>query len=105
MKHDTCQTRALPPNPPLFHLPQNPSATELAISAEARTHQNQHFFSTLLDPYIIKPGTPADAASGVSGRRHESADFGGEKSGEFDRRRVFALRPDDLQADRQSLPG
>ena len=48
MKHDTCQTRALPPNPPLFHLPQNPSATELAISAEARTHQNQHFFSTLL---------------------------------------------------------
>jgi hypothetical protein len=33
-------------------------------------------------------------------RRHEAADLRREQPGEFDRRRVFALRPDDLQADR-----
>ena len=33
-------------------------------------------------------------------RRREAADLSREQPGEFDRRRVFALRPDDLQADR-----
>jgi hypothetical protein len=33
-------------------------------------------------------------------RRHEAADLGREQPGEFDRCRVLALRPDDLQGDR-----
>src|SRR5437868_11444554 len=42
---------------------------------------------------------------GACRRRREAADLGGEQPGEFDRRRVLALRPDDLQADWQSLCG
>jgi 2-keto-4-pentenoate hydratase len=36
------------PRPHPFNPPQNASATALPITAEARTRQNQYFFSTLL---------------------------------------------------------
>ena len=35
----------------------------------------------------------------VGRRRHEAADLSREQAGEFDRRPVLTLRPDDLQAD------
>jgi hypothetical protein len=41
--------RAVPLRQRPFDLPQNASATAMPIIAEARTHQNQHFFSTLLE--------------------------------------------------------
>src|SRR5215472_9975610 len=44
-------------------------------------------------------------ASRVAWRWREAADLGSEQPGEFDRRRVLALRPDDLQAHRQPLCG
>jgi hypothetical protein len=38
----------------LFDLPQIASATAMPIIAEARTHQNQHFFSILLATFRRK---------------------------------------------------
>jgi hypothetical protein len=70
--------------------PPRPFAT-IVVNASLRIMTN-YGLSSILCPHV--------APLRICRRRHEAANLSREQPREFDRRRVFALRPDDLHGDR-----